>query len=84
MPYKSSYDAETAILQLENELKQAIKDSGIIEGEINTLRRKALEIEVQKDDLREPMRKSRENIKRIEIELRTTKTEFWRLKNENL
>lgn len=82
MAFKSSYDAETAILQLENELKQAIHDSGIVEAQINTLRRKALEIEVQKDNLREPMRKARENIKRIGIELRTTRTEFWRLKNE--
>jgi DNA repair exonuclease SbcCD ATPase subunit len=84
MNYKNSNEAELALIQFEGELREANRCMGLIEQEQNGIRRHILEMEIKKDDLREPMRKAKENIKRIESEMRVAKTEFWRLKNEGL
>lgn len=82
--YKSSFDAETALLKFEDDLRVASLAQGVIDQEINTLRRQILELEIMRTDLSGAGRKGRENIKRIESEIRTAKTIFWRLRNENL
>jgi hypothetical protein len=82
--YKSSIDAETALLQLERELQEASRAHGTVEQEMNLHRRAILEMELKRNDLAGVLRKSRENIRRIESEMRIAKTEFWRLKGENL
>jgi chromosome segregation ATPase len=84
MTFKSSFDAEEALIDLEKQLQTTSKSAGVLEQEMNELRRRMLDMEIRKNDIREGIRKGRENIKRIESELRITKTEFWRLKNENL
>lgn len=84
MTYKSSFDAEEALIDLEKQLQTASKSAGVLEQEMNELRRRMLDMEIRKNDIREGIRKGKENIKRIESELRLTKIEFWRLKNENL
>jgi predicted nucleic acid-binding Zn-ribbon protein len=84
MSYKSSFDAETANIKQENELQQAVKDYGVVESAINALRRESLDLDIKIADLREPHRKARETIKRLESELRVSKAEFFRLKNANL
>jgi prefoldin subunit 5 len=84
MGYKSSFDAESALLKLEPDLRSAVALAGTLEQAMNEVRRKLLDLEINKNDLRESLRKARENVRRIESELRQTKTEFWRLKHENL
>lgn len=84
MSYRCSYDAETAMLGFEHELKDAVQALGPVESEINELRRQVLELETKRAVLTEDRRKGRETIKRLEIEIRMAKTEFWRLKNEGL
>jgi len=82
--YRCSYDAETALLGFERDLKDAVKSLGPVESEMNDLRRQILELETRRAVLNESKRKARENIKRIEIEISTAKIEFWRLRNEKL
>jgi len=82
--YTTSHDAETAQLKFEAELREASHNYGIVEQQMNELRRKALELTLEKDGLREPLRKARENIRRLESELRTAKIEFFRLNREGL
>jgi predicted nucleic acid-binding Zn-ribbon protein len=82
--YKSSEEAETANIQQERDLQAAIKDLGTIETNMNALRRAALDIDVEIADLREPQRKCRENINRLKSELNVSKSEFFRMKRENL
>ena len=84
MSYKSSFEAETSLIELEKDLQRANESNGVLESEMNDLRRKLLDMEIRKNDLRESIRKGRENIKRIESELRVIKTTFWRLKNDGL
>ncbi len=84
MAYATSFDAETALIQFEHELQEATRAYGVVEQEMNEHRRKMLDMEIKKNDLRELCRKGRENIKRIESELRLAKTHFFRLKAENL
>ena len=84
MAYKTRDEAELAQLQLEKDFQMASASTGVLEQEMNELRRKMLDQEIRKNDLREGIRKGRENIKRIESELRIARTEFWRLKGENL
>jgi chromosome segregation ATPase len=84
MGYKTSFEAETAMLSFEKDLQKSSESTGLLESEMNDLRRKMLDMEIRKNDLKESIRKGRENIKRIESELRTCKIEFWRLKHENL
>lgn len=82
--YTCSIDAESAILEFEKELRAMITDQGIVEIELNELRRHILEKEIEKSRLTEKARKGRENTKRVESELRSAKAWFWKLKNQGL
>ena len=84
MGYKSSFEAESALIQLERELQDAGKNIGVLETDMNQHRREILEMEIRKNNLREAIRKGRENIHRMESEARIAKTEFWRLRGANL
>lgn len=84
MGYENSDAAELDGIKMENDLQAAVKAFGVVESQINALRRQALEIDIKIADLREPHRKARENIRRLESELRVNKSEFFRLRHSNL
>jgi hypothetical protein len=84
MAYSNSQDAEMAIIQFEKDLQKAVADEGIFESQINALNREKLELMIKLADLKEPLRKAKENIRRTDSELRCTRSEFFSLKRQNL
>jgi hypothetical protein len=84
MNYSSSTVAENALIALNEELKTFISSLGILEKEMNLLKRQMLDIRIQQSPLVEAIRMAKQNIstKRIEIDL-TTKS-FWQLKKDGL
>lgn len=84
MGFDNSQDAETAIIALEKDLQASVQAEGVVESEINRLNRERLEIGLKLADLKEPLRKARENVKRIESQLRVARSEFFSLKHQGL
>ena len=82
--YENSSKAESAQIQLEKDLQEASRAYGVVAQWMNEIRRKIMEMDIKRHDLSEIARKGRENIRRIESEIRIAKTEYWRLKNEGL
>ena len=84
MSYQSSISAENALLQFEGEYREMSKATFEVEQELNILSRQRLELQIKINDLKGQYQKGRENVRRIQSELRTAKTEYWRLRGENL
>ena len=70
-----------AISEREKDLREAIKNRGVLKERINKLRKDALEIELAKNELSTPLTKSSDNIKVIESDLRDLRAAYWGKKN---
>ena len=84
MAYLTSIDAELAGIKFNDELIQSLSFVGTLESSMNDLRRKELDIKVQKNALDEKIRMGKQNIKKLQIEIAQAKSYFWQLKRDNL
>lgn len=84
MTFKSSFEAEQALIAFNVELKEHIKNQGVLESAMNELKRKELNIRLEKNALDEGIRKAKENGRRLGIEIDITEKVFWQMKRDGL
>ena len=78
----SSYNIDRYRTELEQELKQAIVDRGIVERQKIELQRKILNLQIDRKDIDTTLSKSIENMRKLRIEIDLAKSKFWAVKNE--
>ena len=90
MPEKSSDEIDRLIVEFEKELQSANADYSSCAQDYNVIRRAILEnkqalsaLEIKRHESGGIQAKARENIKRIESEIRIHKSLFWQAKKEN-
>jgi 5-bromo-4-chloroindolyl phosphate hydrolysis protein len=87
--YRGSADIQEFIQQLNGELKEAIRNSGIAQQEYANIRREILEAKSKLGDLtlkghdaQEYVRKGKEIVRIKEIEIKENTAAFWQKKND--
>jgi len=90
MAEKSSDEIDRLIVEFEKELQSANVDYSSCAQDYNVIRRSILEkkqelsaLEIKRHESGGIQAKARENIKRIESEIRIHKSLFWQAKKEN-
>jgi len=93
---RSSDEITLFLTRLEGELRDANKLYGEVSQHYNAIRRRVLDkrqeitiirkdlatIEIERLSFTDTMRKARENMKRLESEIKTNEKQWWRAKNE--
>ena len=78
----SSDEIDLYRTELEQELKQALLNHGIVERQKIELQREIVNIQAKKKDIELKLSKSTQNMRVLRIEIDLAKSEFWRVKNE--
>lgn len=88
---KSSDDIDRLIVELEKELQEANRCLSSCGQDYNVIRRAILEkkqelsaLEIKRHESGGVMGKARENVKRLESEIRINKSIFWQKKKEGM
>jgi hypothetical protein len=82
--FKSSHEAELQLIKFNEELKESIRNRGILESAMNEIKRRELDIRLEKNRLDEGIRQARENGSRLRIEIDITEKVFWQMKRDGL
>jgi len=84
MDNRSSAEISNEIVEQENALAQALNNQQEVEQRILILQRDILAQQSSKKDLEISNSKAKHIVRKIGIEIRLLKNDFWRVKNEGL